>query len=513
MTEQHEEARASGETLLPLLTAAEMRDWERRCFVEGGISERVVLESAGRVAALAISRYYPEGRVVAAVGKGNNGGDAMVALRTLRAAGRDVIAVMVGAEGSHSALAHEWSIPSIRFVDPEPFTTAGVLIDGLLGTGASGAPREPISAAIAAINRSGRRVIALDGPSGVDLSTGEVAGDAVHADLTITFGAAKRGLLLYPGRKHAGRILVAEVGFPPMRGEGWDSAVITDGWARSSLPRIEADAHKGQVGLVAVVAGRKGVGGAAIMAAMGALRAGTGGVHLVSSDDNRIILQTAVPEAIFYDREDPRLADALERVTSVLIGPGIGTGDGAKELLRRILDLRRPTVLDADALTILSQNPDLLDGERAHPVVLTPHPGELGRLLQVPTAEVLRDRVAAANRAAERYRCTVLSKGAPSIVASTKEPTLFGMTGHSGVATGGMGDTLGGIVACFLGAGADGRGAAALGLHFAGLAAEVAGRGRGLLPRDVAEALPEAIEAHRWPTPEPPFVLDLTASR
>ena len=495
---------------LPLLTADEMRAWERAAFEGLGISERVVMESAGRAAALAIAQSFPEGRVVGAIGRGNNGGDAVVALRTLRAWGRDVCGVLVGGGTIEPAMAHGWDIPLAE--DPaRAFHLAGVLVDGILGTGASGAPRAAAAEAVQAMNASGRPIVALDGPTGVDLDTGVVAGEAIRAQLTVTFGALKRGLVLFPGRGLAGRILLAEVGFPPFTRGGWGAEVVTEAWARARLPAVPLDAHKGRVGIVAIVAGRKGVGGAAIMAAMGALRAGCGGVRVISSEANRVPVQSAVPEAVFYDRDAPAAVEALDGVAAVLIGPGIGTDDAARELMRRIFEaFDGPCILDADALTLVARDGSLLDEKRAGKSLLTPHPGELGRLLGSPTAEVVRDRLGAAQTAAERFGTAVLAKGAPSVVATRSDPVLVAVTGHSGVATGGMGDTLAGIAAAMLAGGACPRDAGGAALHFAGRAAEAGGRGRGLLPRDVAEALPAVLRAE-LPTPVPPlgFLLEL----
>ncbi|MEX2571034.1 MAG: NAD(P)H-hydrate dehydratase [Gemmatimonadota bacterium] len=501
------------DTLLPLATGAEMRDWERATFDGGDIGERVVLESAGRAAAVAIARTFPEGEVVAAVGKGNNGGDALVALRTLRAWGRSVRAQPVGDVEWSRGLTHGWEIPVAAA--GAGFATAGVVVDGILGTGASGPPREPIGGVVDAINASGRPVVALDGPTGVDLSTGAIPGAAVRADLTVTFGILKRGLLLHPGRSLAGRVLLAEVGLPPWDDGPWSGAVVTDGWANARLPRIPADAHKGSVGLVGVVAGRRGVGGAAIMAAMGALRAGTGGVRVVSADANRTAIHAAVPEAVFVDRESEDVLDQLAGTRAVLIGPGIGTDEGSRALLSSILHaFAGPILLDADALTLLAADANALTPDVASRCVMTPHPGELGRLLGCETGDVLADRFGTARAAAERFGCAVLAKGAPSIVAAPFGPIVVAVTGHSGVATGGMGDTLSGVVAALLAGGAAPRDAAAMGLHFSGRAAERAGRGRGLLPRDVAEALPGVIAGDAEPiVPQPPFLLDLPRPR
>lgn len=495
--------------LLPVLTGQEMRDWELRAFAGGAISERVVLESAGRAVAQAVADYFPDGKVVAAVGRGNNGGDAIVALRTLLAWGREVAAFGSPDSAQRIELTHGWDVPFHEAVE-EACRGAGVVLDGILGTGASGAPRDAARMMIRAMNEANAPVVAVDGPSGVDLATGATVGEAVQAEMTVTFGTVKQGLLLHPGREHAGRILLAEVGFPPFD-ERRRASVITDRWAREHLPQIPPDAHKGRTGIVAVAAGRHGFAGAAVMAAMGALRTGAGGVRLVSTEDNRELLQTAVPEALFVGREDVAFEERLAGIASALVGPGIGVDDAGEALLRRILHLRVPSVLDADALSLLAERADLRTALSQDAIVLTPHPGELGRLLGCSTSEILADRPGSARDAAERFDAVVLAKGTPSLVAIPDGTLLFGTTGHSGLATGGMGDTLGGVIAALLAAGLKPAEAAAVGLHFAGRAAEVAGQGRGLLPRDVAEALPEVLAGGSPSRSVRPFLLNLPA--
>lgn len=501
----------------PLLTSAEMRRWDERSIRTLGIPERVLMESAGRAAARLLHEQYPAGRVAAAVGRGNNGGDAVVLLRALRAWGREVVAVPVGGATLPEELRHGWELPVAPPDEAaEVFRGAGVLVDGILGTGASGPPREPQAALVRALNGAHRPIVALDGPTGVDLTDGSVAGEAVRADVTIAFGAPKRGLVLFPGREHAGRILVVEVGFPPLAPDEASAALLTLPWAGAALPRVPANAHKGTVGAVCVVAGRAGMGGAAIMVAMGALRAGAGMARVVSAEANRVPLQAAVPEAIFVDREGEDVDDALDASRAVVVGPGIGRDGDALLLLRRVL--RRftgPVLLDADALTLLAGHPDLLPPADAGRVLLTPHPGEMARLLETRTEQVVADPFGAAARAADRFGCAVLLKGAPSLVAGGGGPVLASVAGHSGVATGGMGDTLAGVAGAMLARGLRPREAAAVAIHLAGRAAELAGRGRSLLPRDVAEALPRALEepAPRARRRSPDLLLEIAPAR
>jgi NAD(P)H-hydrate epimerase len=460
---------------VPVLAADEMRAWDAHSIRQVGIAEAVLMESAGRSAAAIVQRLYPAGRVVAVVGAGNNGGDALVVARTLRAWGREVVPVAVGKRPPDLSLLHGWEM-EIRPADelPAALAGAGVAVDGLLGTGARGAPREPEAAAIEAIGRSGVAVVALDGPSGIDLTTGAAPGPAIRAAVTVTFGAPKRGLLLFPGREHAGRIVAVEVGFAPLAEAG--AELITPGWAAHHLPVVPANAHKGGMGRVLIVAGRRGMAGAAVLAGMGALRAGAGYAILVSPDDNRTIIQVSLPEALFLDRDS--LPDDFAVADAVVAGPGMGTDEESLALLRRLARGAAPLLLDADALTLLARNPALRD-DVERPLLLTPHPGEMGRLLDRPVPAITANPFAAAAEAAERFRCTVLLKGAPSLVAEPGTPTLVNVAGHSGIATGGMGDVLSGIAGAFLAVGAAPREAAALALFHAGGAAEIAGRGRG----------------------------------
>lgn len=480
-----------------VLTADEMRAWDEHAIGALGVPEPVLMESAGRAAAAVVQRLYPEGRVVAAVGSGNNGGDAMVVVRTLRAWGRDAVAVQVGSRAPDAALLHGWEVDSVDAARAEEaFRGAGVIVDGLLGTGASGAPRGAYADAIAAMNRAGRPIVALDGPSGADLTTGAAPGEAVRADVTVTFGAPKRGLLLFPGRQLAGRVVVVEIGFPPLAEDAASARLVTAAWALSILPPVPPNAHKGMMGRVSIVAGRRNMAGACVLAGRGALRAGAGMAVLVSPAANREILQTALPEALYGDRDNLE-PDFLAGSKAIVAGPAMGTDDEALDLLRAIArDSDVPLLLDADAVTLLARNPDLRDALGDRPLVLTPHPGEMSRLLGTSVEQITADPFRAATEAADRFRCAVLLKGTPSLVAAPGQPTLVSVGGHSGLATGGNGDVLSGVIGAFLARGMAPRDAAGAGLWFAGRAAELAGRGRGLIPSDVADALPAALLEH-----------------
>lgn len=485
-----------GREQVALLTAREAAAVDEQAREAGGVPERVLMENAGRSTALIVQRLYPHGRVVAAVGSGNNGGDALVALRILASWGRDVGYVQTGSRPPDLALAHGYEIASLS-EEECALADASVVLDGILGTGSTGAPRGSALDWIRRLNESRRPVVSLDIPSGVDPTTGQVPGEAVNAAVSVGFGWPKRGCLFQPGRAHSGRVLAVEIGFPPL----WDqqaatTALITPDWAAARLPARPAAAHKGTFGRLLILAGSRGMGGAAGIAGRSAVRAGAGLVRLVSSEANRAILQSLVPEAVFTAREESAALDAVAvEATSLVAGPGLGVDDDAQDALRRTLaaTVGRPTLLDADALNLLAEASGTLErlaSER--PLLLTPHPGELSRLTGSDVATIMGSPDAAARELADRVGCVVLLKGAPSVVAAPGEPVLVDTAGSSDLASAGMGDQLAGAIGAFLAAGAVPRVAAALGLFYGARAATLAGRGRSLSPLDVADHLDPA---------------------
>ena len=500
-----------GRADVALLTADQAAAIDRRAR-EQGVPERALMENAGRAAAQVIQRLYPSGRVVVVVGSGNNGGDALIALRSLRSWGRDVAFVPIGSREPDPELLAGFDV---QRVDPaaaaHAFSGAAVLIDGILGTGSSGAPREQAAELIGAMNASDRPVVALDIPSGVDPSTGAVPGTAVDASATIAFGWPKLGTLFQPGRARCGRLVAVEIGFPPLRGDEYGAALITPDWARARLPGRSQDAHKSSVGRVLVVAGRRGMAGAAAIAGHSAMRAGGGYVRIASVEANRTIIQGLVPEALFVDRSDREaVRSAVEQSDAVLIGPGLGTDGEGQELLDLVLEHRGDAgcVLDADALTILAAREGALRqlGPRT---LLTPHPGEMSRLTGRAVDQLGADPVGHARRLADESGVAVLLKGAPSVVARPGRPVLVSAVGSSDLATAAMGDQLGAEAATFMAAGADPQVAGALGLFYGGRAAELAGRGRSLTPHDIADHIHRAFD-DPGPSRSPldlPFVL------
>lgn len=499
-----------GRERVALLTADEAAALDRRAQAEG-IPERALMENAGRAAALAIQRLYPEGAVVAVVGSGNNGGDAMVALRSLRLWGREVAYVPVGSSDPDPGLSAGVELDRVEPDAAGPVLAgAGVIVDGILGTGVTGAPREPAATFIGRMNDAGPPIVALDIPSGVDPTTGGVPGVAVEAAATIMFGWPKVGGLFLPGRSRCGRLLAVEIGFPPLSADEHRAALITPDWARVRLPERPPGSHKNSVGRVVLAAGRKGMAGAAAIAGRSALRAGAGYARIVSDEANRTIIQTTVPEALFVDRADAAaVEEAIGQADAVLVGPAIGTDAAGRSLLETVLEALdgRGVVLDADALTLLAEHGGL--GEIGASALITPHPGEMARLLDRSIPEIQQDPLDAARTVAAEHGITVLLKGSPSVVVGPDGAALVATTGSSDLATAAMGDQLGGLAAAFLAAGAPPADAAGLGLLYGGRAAFLAGRGRALTPLDVADRMHDAF-ADPGPAGSPtglPFVL------
>jgi ADP-dependent NAD(P)H-hydrate dehydratase / NAD(P)H-hydrate epimerase len=432
-----------------LYTADEMRAAEQ------GHDVAAMMERAGRAVADAVLRRYPDARRVAAVcGNGANGGDGRIALRLLAEAGRETSEDLDGAD---------------------------VVIDALFGTGFQGAPRDDAAQTIARINDAQVPVVAVDVPSGVDASTGEIAGTAVDADVTVTMHGRKVGLAVAPGRFHAGEVEVADIGIEA--GETEHRLVAEE--ILGLVPRRRASDTKYTTGSVLVVGGSPGMSGAVCLAAEAAFRADAGYVAVATHPATLPIVEARVLEAVKASLDEvDRLA---ERATAVAVGPGLGRGDDERALVERLLrDLEVPVVVDADALF------ELEPGDWPAPRVLTPHSGELARLLGRESDWVDAHRLEAVQTTVDRFGCVVLLKGADTLVAAPGEGVLVSDSGTLALATAGSGDVLTGIVAAFLAKGMDARLAAAAATFAHGRAAEL-GPERGLVASDLIEALPDVL--------------------
>jgi len=457
--------------LQPLLTAEETRRAEAEH--QGSLEE--LMDRAGTAVAAHVLRQFP-GRVTVVCGKGNNGGDGKVCARVLREAGRDVTIVDgVGDLG-----------------EPD------VIVDALLGIGLTDAPREDAARMIDLINASGRPVVSVDVPSGVNASTGEVPGVAVHASSTVTFGAAKVGLAIAPGFFHAGSVQIAPIGLRPREHEH----ALVPASALLEVPRKQTRSTKYTAGSVLVVGGSRGLTGAPMLTALAAFRADAGYVAIAAPESTLPVLETRLLEVVKRPlAEDssgrllPRSADAIlaaaEKADAVAIGPGLGRSEGTVELVRILLEqLDLPIVIDADALW------ELEPFARSAPTVLTPHSGELAGLLGTESREIDAHRLDAVRRAASRFGAVVLLKGADTIVASPREGVLVATYGTPALATAGSGDVLTGIVAAFLAKGMEARLAAGTAAVAHGVAAELVDPQPGLMASDLLPALQRALAGH-----------------
>ena len=494
-----------------------------RAAIEGGIPSLDLMERAGRYVAEQARDMLglPAGkRVCVVAAKGNNGGDGFVAARYLASWGAEVKVYLLGdpAELSVDAAANQK-----RYVESggEVEGAAGpvlerelpdcdLIVDAMFGTGFRGAAEGESAAAIEAINGSESPILAVDIPSGVEAETGAVRGAAVWASRTVTFAWPKTGLYLYPGAGNAGEVVVVDIGIPPHLVETLvDSEVYTieEADVAALLPRRSPDAHKGECGRVLVVAGSLGLTGAAALCAHSALRAGAGVVTLgVPAGLNQIfeIKLTEVMTLPLADEDGDHLAaGALEEVCEAVggfdvlaLGPGLGTAPATREvvagLLRRV---EQPVVLDADGINCIAPDPACL-AEREAPTIITPHPGELGRLLGRKGGDIQAARLEAALEAARRYGCAVVLKGANTLVASSEGRVFVNPLALPGLATAGSGDVLTGCTAAVCAQGLSPMDAALCGVFIHGKAAEIAAHmigPVGMVAGDVASHLPLAL--------------------
>lgn len=462
--------------LEPLVTAEETRRAEEAH--EESLEE--LMERAGRAVAQVVLARFP-GRVAVVCGGGNNGGDGRVCARVLREAGRDVTVV----EGLG------------ELGEPD------VIVDALLGIGLEKAPREDAARMIERMNGAGKPIVSVDVPSGIDASTGEVAGESVLATVTVTFGAAKVGLAIAPGRLRAGSVQVAPIGLAIPEHEH----SVVPATVLSAVPRKTRSSTKYRAGSVLIVGGSRGLTGAPMLAALGAFRADAGYVAIAAPESTLPVIESRLLEAVKWPLPEdsagrlmPRAADAVldaaERADVVAIGPGLGRSDGTRDLVHILLErLEIPVVLDADALWELDRF------ARVAPTVLTPHSGELARLLDATAAEIDAHRLQAVRRAASVFGSVVLLKGSDTLVAAPREGVMVASYGQPSLATAGTGDVLTGVIAAFLAKGLEPQLAAAAGAVAHGLASRLAQPQIGLVASDLLAALPRAIGGDGWQWP------------
>jgi NAD(P)H-hydrate epimerase len=436
--------------LSPLYDAEAMRAVDRWAIEEQGIAEADLIETAGTALAEAVAELAPDGPVRIICGKGNNGGDGLVAARHLSGMGYEVEALELFSGEIPGAL-DAW------------LEGAGVVVDAIFGTGFSATPREPAGAAIEAINRCGAPVVACDIASGVDASTGEVAGLAVEADLTVSFHAAKIGQRVAPGKGHTGELRVVPIGIPG-EAPGEPVAGTIEPSVLALAPRRGSRSTKFSSGQVAIAGASRGLTGAVQMSSLAAIRAGAGYATVAVPAELEPIFEAAQPEvmSVGCPGGDGCLAPAslkavlrtFERAAAGVLGPGMGRDPGSVELARdAAAAIEAPLVIDADGLNAFAGEIKLIAGRKA-PTILTPHAGELGRLLDRPSGEIAAHRLASAREAALAAGAVVVLKGDDTIVTDGERVAVNALSSPA-LATAGTGDVLSGITAALLARGLD----------------------------------------------------------
>ncbi|MFW5875346.1 MAG: NAD(P)H-hydrate dehydratase, partial [Myxococcota bacterium] len=500
--------------MIPLLQREAVRAIDADAIERLGVPSLVLMENAGRGATEALLARFAEraGRVVIVGGPGQNGGDGWVVARHLRNRGFDPLAVLVGDESKLKGDARtNWDVLAAMGVDrrvaskdaggelDRALDQASLVVDALFGTGLDRPIGGGYAEVVERIDATTVPCVALDLPSGIDADTGQVLGVAVRATLTPTFAAHKRGLHQHPGVDHAGEVVCVSIGVPgPRRATAmlFEPADVAE-----VLPPRAQDAHKGSAGHVLVVAGAAGRTGAALLSGLGALRGGAGLVTLAARGAARTALDQKVVElmtAPLPEDAPGAVHGAVElaaRMQAAVVGPGLGTDDEAKRMqVELAMKLPVPTVLDADALTALSEGAlEDLPGAAA-PRVLTPHPGEAARLLGSSTAAVQSDRYTAVATLARRSGQVVVLKGARTVVGAPDGTVRVCRRGTPALASAGTGDVLSGVVASQLAGHQFPRVAAAAAVCLHALAGELAAQAdRGLFAREVADALPRAL--------------------
>jgi len=526
-----------------LPTVAQMRDLERRASDDAGLPTLVLMENAGRATAQAVQRVLGGARsrrVVVVCGKGSNGGDGLCAARHLRNANVPVRAVLLARDQDVSGDAAV-NLRALRAAGVEVDNLVGLadialrsvlagadlIVDALFGTGMRGPAVGIPARTIDAMNEYGVPILAIDVPSGLDADTGRPKGPCVRATATVAMGLPKIGTIVYPGASYCGTLFVGDIGIPHALAAQIGDApeLATAARVRGLLPARAPDTHKGACGRVLVIGGSRRYPGAPRLAALGALRSGAGLVRIAVPESIYAPVSASLWEAMpsgFPDLDGalaaaslPALLALASEADAVALGPGMSLDGGVPDIVRGfIAACDRPMVVDADAINVLSGHHTALRDARA-PLILTPHPGELARLLGVATSEIQRGRVQSAHSAARLAGAVVVLKGARTVVADPADAIRVIAAGNAAMASGGMGDVLTGVIAALVGQGLAPFDAAWVGAYLHGAAGDRLAQtraDRGLLAHEVANLLPETVRAvHDAAIPSP--IIELNAFR
>jgi hydroxyethylthiazole kinase-like uncharacterized protein yjeF len=509
-----------------VLNTQQMREADRRTIDEIGIPAIVLMENAGRQAVAAMEAAFedlPTSHVGVLCGRGNNGGDGFVVARTLVQRGVEASVFLLGgvadvrgdARTNLEVLgrigltvveitnAQEWEL---HFSE---ISRCDVLVDAILGTGFHGQLSGLLETVVADVNGLGVPVVAIDLPTGVSADSADVEGEAIEATMTVTLAAPKIPLLLPPADSHSGDLVIADIGIPlPLLDdvEGPFIELLTRERMRELVPARAADSHKGDFGRVLVIAGSLGRSGAAHLAAIGALRSGAGLVTIATPRSCLPIVAAMAPEYMTEGLEETAAGTvdyaALDRVLEfkadvIAVGPGLGQSPGTAAFVQGLVERAGvPLVIDADALNAFAGDPDRLTGRDGVDVVITPHPGEMARLLNTSVEAVQHDRLRHATEFAAHHRVHVVLKGHRTIIAGPDNRAFINLTGNSGMATGGTGDLLTGMIAAWFGQLLDAEAACKLAVYLHGAAGDLAEADEGdvaLVAGDIATRLGDAV--------------------
>lgn len=504
-------------------TADEMRKIDSVTIEKYGIPGILLMENAAKHVADVISTYMtsPSGKHITIIcGKGNNGGDGFAAAKLLHDLNASVNVWLIGncddvkgdAKINLDKLASLGiSINSITDINPvmDSISKSDIIVDGIFGTGFKGSISGLAVDVIKLINSSNKPVISIDIPSGLNADNGSVSDICVKADYTATFALAKIGLFTHPGAVNAGKVIVGDIGIPHELYDKINVEITHPQWISNTLPSRVGDSHKGTFGTSVVIAGSKGMCGAAELASNAVLRAGAGLSILCVPSSIQNIMMTKLTEVMvrglgedsdeaFSTNSTDEVLDICKKATSAVIGCGIGQSDETAIFARDLIDsLTCPSVIDADGLNCLSKHKDYLyQPHNLH--ILTPHPAELSRLTGTSVDQIQSDRIGAARKAASDFNCIVVLKGAGTVIAHPNGRAVLNTTGNPGMATGGTGDVLAGVIGGLIAQGINQFEAAVCGVYLHGLAGDIVANDigqSGMIAGDILKALPLAFKS------------------
>ncbi len=507
---------------MKIASTDEMRLMDRYAIEKLGIAEEILMENAG-IAAVDVLRNKTgirDKRFVIFCGSGNNGGDGLVVARLLHSGGGRVKIFLLGDAGryreaakTNMAIIARLPIEVVKLegaaAAKKDVAHSDVVIDAIFGTGLDRPVAGLAAEVIALINRSKKKVLSLDIPSGINGNTGEVMEIAVKADYTVTFGLPKIGNMLYPGYEYGGELFVSHISFPPSLTEGNDLKIATNDYV--ALPGRPVEAYKGSIGDVLFIAGAANYYGAPYFAAMSFLKSGGGYARLAAPRCAVPVIAKRGREIVYLPQEETaagsialknkrKLLEAAAKVDMVVIGPGLSLQEETVKLVKELaVAIKVPLLIDGDGLTAIAENIGILS-RRKSPTILTPHMGEMSRLTGVPAAEISRNKIAVLWETTEKLKATIILKGAHSLIGARGGNVYINFSGNAGMATAGSGDVLTGCIAAMYGLGLKPDEAARKGVFLHGYAGDLAAAKKGadgITAKDIMESLPQALKHDR----------------